>query len=160
MDTYMVNVDEITAMRGLAKTHFLNANAKRINKSLGDLTGLQAIGFNIIEVEPDHETTETHVHHCEEECVYVLEGQAQASIGTQIMTVTAGDFIGHRAGGEAHALKNTGDTLLRCIVVGQRLTGDVADYPRLGKRLFRAPGLQWNLLDVDKISEPQVGRKA
>jgi uncharacterized cupin superfamily protein len=160
MDKYVVSADEITAMPGLEKTHFLNPNAKRINKSLGELTGLKAIGFHTIEVEPGHETTEPHVHHHEDECVYVLEGQAQASIGAEVITVTAGDFIGYRAGGEPHALRNTGDTLLRCIVVGQRLTGDVADYPCLGKRLFRAPGLQWNLVDVDNISEPQAGRKA
>lgn len=160
MDKYVVSAEEIAAMPGLAKTHFLNTNAKRANKSLGDLTGLEAIGFHIIEVEPGHETTELHVHHHEEECVYVLEGQAQATIGTDVVTVYAGDFIGYRAGGEAHALKNIGETLLRCIVVGQRLPGDVADYPRLGKRLFRAPGLKWNLVDVGNISEPQAGRKA
>lgn len=159
MDKYVVTANEITAMSGLAKTHFLNTNARRLNKSLGDLTGLQAIGFHIIEVEPGHETTELHVHYQEEECVYVLEGQAQATIGLDTVTVSAGDFIGYRAGGQAHALKNTGEVLLRCIV-GQRLTGDVADYPRQGKRLFRAPGLNWNLVDVDDISEPQAGRKA
>ncbi len=160
MDKYVVSAAEISAMPGLAKTHFLNDNAKRINKSLGDLTGLQAIGFHIIEVEPGHESTELHVHHHEEECVYVLEGQAQALIGDQSVTVSSGDFIGYRAGGQAHALKNTGTTTLRCIVVGQRLGADVAEYPKLGKRLFRAPGLPWNLVDIEHISEPQAGRKA
>ena len=160
MDKYVVSAAEIDAMEGLAKTHFLNGNARRTNKSLGDLTGLAAIGFHIIEVEPGHETTEMHVHHHEEECVYILEGEASASIGDEVVAVSAGDFIGYRAGGEAHALKNTGEHMLRCIVVGQRLAADVADYPKLGKRLFRAPGLKWNLVDVDHISEPQAGRKA
>ncbi|MEO0362142.1 MAG: cupin, partial [Pseudomonadota bacterium] len=39
-DRYLVTREEIEAMEGLAKTHFLNADARRTNKSLGDLTGL------------------------------------------------------------------------------------------------------------------------
>lgn len=68
-DTYLVTASQIAAMEGLNKTHFLNANAKRVNKSLGDLTGLTGIGVHMIEVEPGHETTEHHVHHHEDECV-------------------------------------------------------------------------------------------
>ena len=69
---YLVKAAEIAAMEGLAKTHFLNPNARRINKSLGDLTGLTGLGFHLIEVEPGCETTEHHLHHQEDECVYVL----------------------------------------------------------------------------------------
>ena len=39
-DTYLVTAAEIAAMEGLRKTHFLNPNAVRVNKSLGDLAGL------------------------------------------------------------------------------------------------------------------------
>ena len=47
--------------------------------------------------------------------------------------------------------------ILRFIVVGQRLEHDVADYPRLGKRLFRNRGRRWNLVDIDAIVEPDRG---
>lgn len=63
---YVVTADEIKAMQGREKTHFLNDNAVRINKSLGDLTGLTGIGVNIIEVEPGRDTTEFHVHYHED----------------------------------------------------------------------------------------------
>ena len=69
---YIIRRQEIEAMEGLAKTHFLNKNAKRTNKSLGDITGLKNLGFHILEVLPGYESTEYHVHHCEDECVYVL----------------------------------------------------------------------------------------
>ena len=69
---YIVRAAEIADIEGTAKTHFLNANAQRSNKSLGDLTGLTGIGFHIIEVMPGHESTEYHVHHHEDECTYVL----------------------------------------------------------------------------------------
>ena len=41
---YLITAEEIAAMEGLAKVHFQNPNARRINKSLGDLTGLTGDG--------------------------------------------------------------------------------------------------------------------
>lgn len=155
---YIVRADEITKMKGLAKTHFLNPNAKRINKSLGDLAGLNNLGFHIIEVMPGDESTEYHVHHCEDECVYVLSGQATVTIGETDYEINAGDFVGYPAGGLPHTMKNTGSVVLRCIVAGQRLAHDVGDYPRLGKRLYRH-GQSRDLVDINHISHPKVGQK-
>lgn len=158
-DTYLVSADDIATMDGLAKTHFLNPNAQRINKSLGDLTGLTGIGFHIIEVQPGHDTTEHHMHHHEDECVYILSGHGTAYIGDAAHPVKTGDFLGYRKGGLAHSLKNTGDDLLRCIVVGQRLPHDVGDYPRQGKRIYRNDGLPWNLVDHGDIVDVNAGAK-
>ncbi|MFE8070617.1 cupin domain-containing protein [Marinobacteraceae bacterium S3BR75-40.1] len=157
---YLIKKEEIEALEGLSKTHFLNANARRINKSLGDLAGLTGIGFHLIEVPPGCESTEHHRHYYEDECVYILEGEAQARVGDAVYPVGAGDFLGYPAGGEAHSLLNSGTSMLRCIVVGQRLDHDVGDYPRLNKRLYRNKGMPWNLVDLDQISEPQGGKKA
>ena len=156
---YIIHQSEIEAMEGLAKTHFLNENAKRINKSLGDLVGLNNMGFHIIEVNPGHESTEYHVHYHEEECVYILAGRATVTIDEIDYEVSAGDFIGYPAGGLPHTMKNTGNEVLRCIVVGQRLAYDVADYPRLAKRIYRYDGTN-DLVETDNISNPSVGKKA
>lgn len=159
MDKYLLTREEIEESEGLHKTHFLNENAKRINKSLGDLTGITGFGFHIIEIQPGCESTEFHKHYHEDECVYILEGTAEALIGDDVFSVKAGDFLGYRAGGEAHALNNTGDAILKCIVVGQRLDHDVGDYPKLNKRIYRQKGLPWNLVDIDNIHEPNGGKK-
>ncbi|KEP69811.1 cupin [Thioclava dalianensis] len=158
-ERYLVQAQEIATMPGLSKTHFLNPNAKRVNKSLGDLTGLTGIGVHIIEVEPGRETTEFHRHHHEDEAVFVLSGEATARIGDARHAIGPGDFIGYRAGGEAHSIKNTGVQPLRLLVVGQRLAHDVGDYPDQGKRLFRAPGLAWQLVDDAAIQPIQAGAK-
>lgn len=158
-DVYLVSAAEIAAMPGLQKTHFLNANAKRRNKSLGDLTGIDGFGFHIIEVEPGHETTEYHVHHFEDECVYVLDGQATATVGADSFQIGPGDFIGYRRGGEAHTIVNTGSETFRCIVVGQRLPHDVGDYPRKAKRIYRNEGLPWELVDHSDIQQITAGAK-
>ena len=153
-DTYLFTRADIAAMDGTRKTHFLNDNARRINKSLGDLTGLTGFGFHIIEVEPGCDTTEHHVHHFEDECVYVLEGEATAHIGDEAVPIGPGDFIGYRKGGLAHSITNTGTGLFRCIVVGERLAHDVGDYTRLGKRIYRNAGMDWDLVDHDAIVTP------
>ena len=152
-DTYLITSAEIAEMPGTAKTHFLNDNAKRVNKSLGDLAGLTGIGFHIIEVAPGHETTEYHCHHFEDECVYVLSGRATSVIAEVRTPIGPGDFIGYRKGGLAHSIENTGDEVFRCIVVGQRLAHDVGDYPRQGKRIHRHEGMPWELVDHADIVE-------
>ena len=160
MDKYVLTREEIDAYEGVHKSHFLNANARRVNKSLGDLTGLTGLGFHLIEVEPGLDSVEYHVHYHEDECVYILDGIAEATIGEETVSVKKGDFIGYRAGGKPHKLRNIGNTILRCIVVGQRLDHDVVDYPNQNKRLYRNSGLSWNLVDTSNITEPTAGKKA
>ena len=155
---YIVRKNEIEAMKGLAKTHYLNENARRINKSLGDVVGLKNLGFHIIEVLPGYESTEYHLHHFEDECVYILDGEATVTIDETDYEVGAGDFIGYPAGGLPHTMKNTGSEILRCIVVGQRLVHDVGDYPRIGKRLYRY-GQSNDLVDLKNITNPKMGKK-
>ncbi len=151
---------EIDSMEGLAKTHFLNPNAQRVNKSLGDLTGLAGFGFHIIEVPPGKESTEYHVHFHEDECTYVLSGTGMVVIGEDESAIEAGDFVAYPAGGPAHTMHNTGSENLVCIVVGGRLAHDVAEYPRLAKRLYRNENRPWEMVDIEHISSPQAGRKA
>ncbi|MEM1301026.1 MAG: cupin domain-containing protein [Pseudomonadota bacterium] len=158
-DTYLITADDIAQMDGLQKTHFMNPNAQRLNKSLGDVTGLTGLGFHIIEVEPGFETTEYHVHYHEDECIYVLNGTATATIGDDDHAIGPGDFIGYRAGGLGHTITNTGTETLRMIVVGQRLSHDVADYPRKAQRIYRNAGLEWNLVPHDAIATPKAGAK-
>lgn len=161
-DTYILKANEINAMEGVRKVHFANPNAVRTNKSLGDATGLTGLGVHLIEVAPGHETTECHVHYVEDEGVYVLSGHATATIGDQDHAIGPGDFIGYRKGGLAHTIVNTGNEVLRCLVVGQRLDHDVADYTRQNRRIYRNAGLPWSVVDIDAITVPgaDAGKKA
>ncbi|MEZ8142993.1 cupin [Enterovibrio norvegicus FF-162] len=159
MSEYIIKKQAIEEMEGVTKTHFLNANAVRKSKSLGDLVGLTGLGFHIIEIEPGHESTQYHVHYFEDECVYVLAGNAEVTIDEEVFPVSQGDFIGYPAGGLPHTMINTGESTLRCIVVGQRLAHDEADYPRLNKRIFRNQGRPWQVVDIEDIDFPNAGKK-
>jgi len=158
-EIYLLTAEEIVAMKGLAKTHFLNPNAQRINKSLGDATGLTGLGIHLIEVEAGCETTEPHVHYFEDEAVFVLSGTGTADIGDTEHAIKAGDFIGYRKGGLAHNIRNTGTELLRMLVIGQRLDQDVADYPQKAKRIYRNAGMPWDLADLAALDHPVAGAK-
>ena len=79
----LLTVKDISQIAGEHRVHFLNPNAVRLNKSLGDAIGLQDLGVHLIFVEPGKESTEYHLHHCEEEAVYVLSGKATLNIEGQ-----------------------------------------------------------------------------
>ncbi|MGD8690691.1 MAG: cupin domain-containing protein [Gammaproteobacteria bacterium] len=145
-----LSAEAIAALEGVRKTHFLNDNAVRLNKSLGDAVGLKNLGIHVITVDPGHCSTEFHAHHYEEEAVYVLSGHGTATIGEETHRIGPGDFMGFPANGVAHDMVNDGDEPLVCLVIGQRLAQDVGDYPRLGKRLYRNSG-EWNLVDHTDI---------
>jgi len=142
-----------------AKTHFLNDDARRSNKSLGDVTGLTGFGFHLIEVQPGRESTEYHRRYHEDECTYVLSGSGVVTIGDEQHAIGPGDFIAYPKGGDAHTMSATGDKPLICIVVGERLAHDVGDYPRKGQRIYRQAGLPWNLVDIDAIERPEGGKQ-
>ena len=138
-------------MKGEIKIHDLNPSAIRLNKSLGDLCGLKNLGVHLIEVEPGYESTEYHHHWFEEECVYILAGTATVTIGSDNYLAEAGDFIGFPVNGVAHTMRNSGTEKLVCLVIGQRLMQDVADYPNKKKRLYRNKG-HWDLVDTVNVT--------
>ena len=67
------------------------------------------------------------------------------------MRVEAADFIANPAGGEAHDLHNTGSSIFKCIIVGQRLDFDIVDYPEQARRLYRANGEKGDLVNMAVI---------
>jgi uncharacterized cupin superfamily protein len=147
----------IAQMQGEHKTHFLNPNAVRINKSLGDAVGLNGIGVHMIYVEPGKSTTEYHKHFYEEECLYVVSGQASANIEGEFHKIASGDFIGFPVDTAAHTIVNDGTETLVCLVIGQRLVHDVADYPLQNKRLYRNGG-EWDLVDIPNITKRKTSK--
>ncbi len=152
MDTrkLLLTAEDIAKMEGEQKIHFLNPNAERIAKSLGDAIGLKHIGVHLVSVEPGKDTTEYHIHYYEEECVYILAGSGTLIIEGDHYQIKKGDFVGFPRKTAAHNIINDGKETLVILVMGQRLEQDVADYPNKGKRLYRNSG-RWELVDVKDI---------
>ena len=108
----LVTRTEIALMAGQDNRHFLNLDARHLQKPLGDIAGLTKLGFHLIEVPTGSASRALHQHLCKEECVYILEGTGTARIGDTVLQVEAGDFIAYTAGGEANDLRNTGSNML------------------------------------------------
>ena len=148
---YHLTAAEIAALPAALSIHPVNPDARRTISSPGDTTGLTTLGVNIFTVAPGDKSTEYHVHACEDEAVYVLCGVGTARTGDDTHPVGPGDFIGYPKGGPAHEICNTGDGPLQLLVMGQRLSEDVVDYPDKAKRLYRYAGRANDLVDQENV---------
>jgi len=142
-------------IQGIPETryvHPLDANAVRQTRSLGDATGLTALGVHLVRLSPGSVSTVYHFHHHDEEWVYVLSGRGVAEIGDERFDVGPGDFMGFVAGSLPHLLTNPHAEDLVYLVGGTRPPFDVCDYPRIGKRRYRTHG-NVHFVDFDDIEE-------
>ena len=150
---YLLSAEDIANLPSKQITHHQNPNGIRLNKSLGDVVGMSQMGVHMIYVEPNHDSTEFHKHLYEEECIYVVSGTGKLILESDEYQVAAGDFVGLPANEVAHQLSNNGTETLVCLVMGQRLQHDVADYPNKKKRIYRHDG-NAELVDHKNITYP------
>jgi len=146
----IVTRKDMESMTPERRPHYLNENAVRVMRSLGEITGLKGLGVHHVELEPGRDSTEYHFHHAEEECVFMLSGELELLLGDERHTLRAGDFVGHPAGGAAHLMRNVSDSVATYLLFGQRLTQDTVDYPHAGKRLV-INGDDMSLLDLPEF---------
>jgi len=106
-------------------------------RALGALAGLQRVGILIGRVPPGKESFVYHSHRHEEEFLYVLAGRGIAEIGEEEVEVEPGDFMGFATPSFAHHLRNPFDVDLVYLMGGEHREVEVADFPRLRKRLIR-----------------------
>jgi len=153
----IIKAREIEGMAWERRVHFLNPNADRLRKSLGDAVGMRHMGGHLDQVDPGRESTEYHKHYHEEECLYILSGRSRLTLGGETFPVAAGDFVGFPAADSpAHGLFDDGTEPLVYLVMGERREHDVADYPKRGKRLYRHSG-QWDMVDMEALEDPHKG---
>jgi len=120
-----------------AFSHPLNPSSEVQLCSLGDAVGLQRIGFHLLRIPPGKESFAYHSHHGEEELVYILSGRGLADIGDEEIEVGPGDFMGFPTPSVGHHLRNPFDEDLVYLSGGERRQVEVADFPRIGKRMVR-----------------------
>lgn len=118
-------------------SHPWNPNSQMSGTRLGPLVGLERVGVSLVKVPPGKESFIYHAHHREEEWIYILSGRGIAEIDDEELEVGAGDFMGFPTPSVAHHLRNPyGDTLVY-LMGGENLDVEIADFPRLGKRMIR-----------------------
>jgi uncharacterized cupin superfamily protein len=128
-------------------SHPLNPESEMHGMQLARSVGLKRAGVNFIRVPPGRESYVYHSHQHEEEWIYVLSGRAIALIDDEEYEVLPGDFIGFPAPSVAHLLRNPGPADLVYLVGGENRDYDVAEFPKLGKRMVRT-GKDAEMVDV------------
>lgn len=129
-------------------SHPWNENSEMHGTHLSSLAGLQRTGVSIVRVPPGKESFVYHLHHFEEEWIYILSGNGVAEIDDSEHEVGPGDFMAFPTPSVAHHLRNTGQADLVYLMGGENREFDVADFPRLNKRMVRR-GDEIDIYDLD-----------
>lgn len=115
--------------------HPYNPASEVHGHTLSRRVGLKRVGVNLLRVPPGKESFVFHLHHGEEEWVYVLSGQGTADVGDESFQVGPGDFLGFPPSTHGHHLRNPGSEDLVYLCGGEAREVEVADFPRLKRRL-------------------------
>ena len=109
---------------------FKYAIAGRVKKRLGDAARLQNFGVNLVRLAPGSCSTLRHWHTCQDEFIYVLEGEVTliTNLGEQVLK--SGMAAGFPAGdADGHHLINHTDSDVVYLEIGDRTSGDSVNYP-------------------------------
>lgn len=117
--------------------HPYNPRAEVHGWLLSRMAGLARIAVNLVWLPPGKDSAIYHRHHREEEWAYVIEGRGVAEVDDVEHELGPGDFLGFPPG-VAHQVRNPSAEPLRLLVGGEVIPDvEVADFPRLGRRLVR-----------------------
>lgn len=118
-------------------SHPWNSNSQISGTHLSPLVGLKRVGVSLAKIPPGKESFIYHSHHREEEWIYIISGRGIAEIDGEELEVGAGDFMGFPTPSIAHHLRNPYNEQLVYLMGGENLDIEIADFPRLGKRMLR-----------------------
>jgi uncharacterized cupin superfamily protein len=119
---------------------------------LDRLVGLSRLRINVIRIAPGGEASVYHSSLCEEEWIYVLQGQGLIEIDGAEHIIGPGDFAGFPAPSAPHQLRNPYKKSLVCLTGGERKEVEITDFPRLGKRMYRH-GQSMEIYDTSDAEE-------
>lgn len=132
-------------------SHPWNPQSEIIGAYLGRAVGLKRTGVNLAKIPRKKESFIYHAHHCEEEWIYILSGHGIAEIDGQEFEVHPGDFMAFPTPSVAHHLRNPSDQELVYLMGGENLEVEVADFPHLGKRMFR----QGEVVEISNLADSE-----
>ena len=123
--------------------------AGRTKRPLGDVFGLTNFGVNLTRLAPGSMSALRHAHTRQDEFVYVLQGTPTLITDAGETLLRPGMCAGFKAGsGDAHHLVNQTDADVVFLEVGDRSSGDSADYPDDDIRALLVDG-KWKFVHKD-----------
>jgi uncharacterized cupin superfamily protein len=120
-----------------AFAHPWNPNSSIIGVMLGRALGLKRTGISLARIPRRKESFVYHSHHFEEEWIYIISGRGVAEIDGSEFEVGPGDFMAFPTPSVGHHLRNSGDDDLVYLMGGENREVEIADFPKLGRRMVR-----------------------
>jgi uncharacterized cupin superfamily protein len=143
-------VDVPAVSRTIYPEPFATQVAGRLKRRLGDQFGLANFGVNLTELAPGAVSALLHHHSRQDEFVYILSGSPILVLDNNEYPLRAGDCCGFKAGnGVAHQLVNRSGQPVQYLEIGDRSTGDYAEYPRDDLKFTQVEGGAWILTRKD-----------
>ena len=130
--------------------HPLGTNSEVHGRMLSDACGMERIGVHLMRIPPGKENFVFHAHNVEEEFYFIVSGRGIAEIGDEEHEIGPGDFLGFGTPSLGHQLKNPFDEDLVYLVGGERRGVEVAEFPRLKKRIIRV-GREAQVVDDSQL---------
>jgi uncharacterized cupin superfamily protein len=97
---------------------------------VGAAVGARKLGYSFFSVPPGKAAFPFHLHHTNEEMVYLVEGEGLLRIGRDEVKVSSGAFIALPPGPDhPHQLINTSDRALKYLCVSTMEHPEIAEYP-------------------------------
>jgi len=97
---------------------------------VGSAIGAKKLGYSFFSVPPGKTAFPFHLHHANEEMIYVLEGEGTLRFGTEESSVSGGTFIAFPPGADhPQQLINTSDRDLKYLCVSTMEYPDITEYP-------------------------------
>jgi uncharacterized cupin superfamily protein len=96
---------------------------------IGTVIGARKLGYSFFSVPPGKTAFPFHLHHTNEEMIYVFEGEGTLRFGKEESKITAGTFVAFPPGADhPHQLINTSDGPLRYLCVSTMEYPDITEY--------------------------------
>ncbi|TRZ56602.1 MAG: cupin domain-containing protein [Rhodocyclaceae bacterium] len=130
-------------------SHPWNPKSEISGTWMGHLAGLTRTGVSIGRLASGKEAFAYHLHHTEEEWLYILSGRAVAHIDGQDYALEPGDFVAFPTPSAAHNMANPYDEELVYLMGGENKPDEVADFPTLDRRMVKIGGK----LSIYKLSD-------
>lgn len=123
--------------------------AGRSKQPLGEVFGLRNFGVNLTRLLPGAASSLRHAHSRQDELVYILEGHPTLITNEGRTPLSPGMCAGFKAGtGNAHTLINESGEPVTYLEIGDRTSGDEAQYPD-DDLLAGFDGAQWRFRHKD-----------
>lgn len=119
-------------------SHPWNVKSEITGTRMSELAGLSRTGVSLVRIAPGKESFAYHLHHREEEWIYVLGGRGVARIDGNDYEMGPGDFVAFPTPSVAHNMSNPFDEDLVYLMGGETLDHEIADFPELGRRMVRS----------------------